>query len=35
MEHADILELNTIIGTLRREKEAVEQEKVRQQACDH
>ncbi|CAJ1074777.1 thyroid receptor-interacting protein 11 [Xyrichtys novacula] len=28
VEHADILELNTIIGTLRREKETIEQEKV-------
>ncbi|XP_041703238.2 thyroid receptor-interacting protein 11-like isoform X2 [Coregonus clupeaformis] len=27
-EHADILELNTIIGTLRKEKEMVEQEKM-------
>ncbi|XP_069567707.1 thyroid receptor-interacting protein 11 [Brachyistius frenatus] len=27
VEHADILELNTIIGTLRQEKEVVEQEK--------
>uniref|UniRef100_A0A672JJC9 GRIP domain-containing protein n=1 Tax=Salarias fasciatus TaxID=181472 RepID=A0A672JJC9_SALFA len=29
VEHADILELNTIIGTLRQEKEALEQDKVR------
>ncbi|XP_061650044.1 thyroid receptor-interacting protein 11 isoform X2 [Phyllopteryx taeniolatus] len=28
VEHADILELNTIIGTLREEKEALEQEKL-------
>uniref|UniRef100_A0A3Q3FEK3 Thyroid hormone receptor interactor 11 n=1 Tax=Labrus bergylta TaxID=56723 RepID=A0A3Q3FEK3_9LABR len=28
VEHADILELNTIIGTLRQEKEVVEQEKL-------
>lgn len=28
VEHADILELNTIIGTLRQEKEVLEQEKV-------
>lgn len=28
VEHADILELNTIIGTLRQEKELLEQEKV-------
>ncbi|KAK7904441.1 hypothetical protein WMY93_017048 [Mugilogobius chulae] len=28
VEHADILELNTIIGSLRQEKEALEQEKV-------
>lgn len=28
VEHADILELNTIIGTLRQEKEFLEQEKV-------
>ncbi|XP_074547629.1 thyroid receptor-interacting protein 11 [Halichoeres trimaculatus] len=28
VEHADILELNTIIGMLRQEKEAVEQEKL-------
>uniref|UniRef100_A0A4W5M3J3 Thyroid hormone receptor interactor 11 n=1 Tax=Hucho hucho TaxID=62062 RepID=A0A4W5M3J3_9TELE len=27
VEHADILELNTIIGTLRKEKESVEQDK--------
>lgn len=28
VEHADILELNTIIGTLRQEKEVLEQEKL-------
>ncbi|KAM9786346.1 thyroid receptor-interacting protein 11 isoform X1 [Syngnathus typhle] len=28
VEHADILELNTVIGTLREEKEALEQEKL-------
>ncbi|XP_077416124.1 thyroid receptor-interacting protein 11 [Vanacampus margaritifer] len=28
VEHADILELNTIIGTLREEKEALEQDKL-------
>lgn len=28
VEHADILELNTIIGTLRKENELVEQDKV-------
>ncbi|XP_061599526.1 thyroid receptor-interacting protein 11 [Cololabis saira] len=28
VEHADILELNTIIGTLRREKDELEQEKL-------
>ncbi|KAM9777798.1 LOW QUALITY PROTEIN: thyroid receptor-interacting protein 11 [Neosynchiropus ocellatus] len=28
VEHADILELNTIIGSLRQEKDALEQEKV-------
>ncbi|XP_077394729.1 thyroid receptor-interacting protein 11 [Festucalex cinctus] len=28
VEHADILELNTIIGTLRKEKEALEQDKL-------
>ncbi|KAM6913211.1 thyroid receptor-interacting protein 11 isoform 2-T2 [Xenentodon cancila] len=28
VEHADILELNTIIGTLRREKDVLEQEKL-------
>lgn len=28
VEHADILELNTIIGTLRQEKDALEQEKL-------
>ncbi|XP_008300927.1 thyroid receptor-interacting protein 11 [Stegastes partitus] len=28
VEHADILELNTIIGTLRQEKEALEQEQL-------
>uniref|UniRef100_A0A3Q1B7L9 GRIP domain-containing protein n=1 Tax=Amphiprion ocellaris TaxID=80972 RepID=A0A3Q1B7L9_AMPOC len=28
VEHADILELNTIIGTLRQEKEVLEQQKV-------
>lgn len=28
VEHADILELNTIIDTLKKEKEEVEREKV-------
>lgn len=28
VEHADILELNTIIETMRQEKEVLEQEKV-------
>lgn len=28
VEHADILELNTIIDTLRKEKEEMEKEKV-------
>ena len=28
VEHADILELNTIIGTMKQEKDSLEQEKV-------